>query len=57
MSAIGSEEKLAGHRTSSGDRRAHKSVELLVSADGELQMARCDALDFQVLGRIPYNRR
>ena len=38
--------------TSESDRSADERVELLVTSDGELQMARCDALDFEVLGGV-----
>ena len=34
--------------TSPGDRRLDQRVELLVSTDGELKVARGDALDLQV---------
>lgn len=32
--------------------RADQRVQLLVAADGQLQVARGDALDFEVLGRV-----
>ena len=35
-----------------GDRGLDERVELLVPADGELQVARRDALHLQVLGRV-----
>ena len=34
------------------DRGPDKRVQLLVTADGELQVARRDALDFQVFGGV-----
>ena len=39
-------------RTSPGDRRAHERVELLVAADGKLQVARGDALHAEVLRSV-----
>lgn len=36
----------------SGDGSLDQAVEFLVSANGELQMARCDTLDFQVLRSV-----
>eukprot|EP01043_Picozoa_sp_COSAG02_P014254 COSAG02_NODE_585_length_19988_cov_11.056061_7_plen_91_part_00 len=38
--------------TTAGDRGLDESVELLVTADGELQVTRRDALDLQVLGGV-----
>ncbi len=38
--------------TAAGDRGLDERVELLVSADGELQVAGRDALDLEVLGRV-----
>lgn len=38
--------------TSEGDGRTDQRVELLVTADGELQMAGCDALDLEILGGV-----
>ena len=38
--------------TTEGDRGPDKGVEFLVAADGELQMAWGDALDFEVLGGV-----
>ena len=38
-----------GQDTSEGDGGADERVEFLVSADGELQVARCDALDLEIL--------
>lgn len=38
--------------TSEGDRGADQGIELLVSADGELEMAGRDTLDLEVLGRV-----
>lgn len=38
--------------TTTGDRRLDQRVELLVAADGELQVARRDALDLEVLGGV-----
>ena len=38
--------------TSARDRRLDQRVELLVAADGELQVARGDALDLEVLGGV-----
>ena len=38
--------------TAAGDRRLDQRVELLVTADGELQVARGDALDLEVLGGV-----
>jgi len=35
-----------------GDRGLDERIELLVSADGELQVAGRDALDLEVLGRV-----
>ena len=37
---------------SEGDGRADQRVELLVAADGQLQVAGRNALDLQVLGRV-----
>ena len=38
--------------TTERDRGPDKGVEFLVAADGELQVARGDALDFEVLGGV-----
>lgn len=38
--------------TTAGDRRLDQTVQLLVSADGELQVARRDTLHLQILGRV-----
>lgn len=38
--------------TTAGDRGLDERVELLVSADGQLQVAGRDALDLEVLGRV-----
>ena len=38
--------------TAAGDRGLDERVELLVSADGQLQVAGRDALDLEVLGRV-----
>lgn len=38
--------------TSEGDGRADQRVELLVAADGELQVAGRDALDLEILGGV-----
>jgi hypothetical protein len=38
--------------TTKRNRRADQRVQLLVAADRELQVARCDALDLEVLGRV-----
>jgi hypothetical protein len=38
--------------TTEGDRGADQSVELLVTADGELEMAGGDTLDLEVLGGV-----
>lgn len=38
--------------TTAGDRRLDEGVELLVAADGELEVARRDALDLEVLGGV-----
>ena len=35
-----------------GDCRADERVQFLVAADGQLQMARGDALDLEVLGGV-----
>ena len=35
-----------------GDRRADERVQFLVAADGQLKMARGDALDLEVLGGV-----
>lgn len=39
--------------TAAGNGRLDERVELLVTTDGELQMARRDALHLEVLGRVP----
>jgi hypothetical protein len=41
-----------GQDTTECDGGANQSVEFLVTADGELQMTRSDALDFEILGRV-----
>ena len=38
--------------TAKSDCRADQRVEFLIAADGELQVARRDALDFQILGCV-----
>lgn len=38
--------------TTAGDRRLDQAVQLLVSADGELQVTRRDTLHLQILGRV-----
>lgn len=38
--------------TTKGDGGADECVEFLVTADGELQMTRRDALDFEILGGV-----
>jgi hypothetical protein len=38
--------------TTTGDGGFDQGIELLITADGELQMAGSDALDFEILGRI-----
>lgn len=38
--------------TAEGDGGADEGVEFFVTADGELEMARCDALDFEILGGV-----
>ena len=38
--------------TAEGDSGANQRIKLFVTADRELQVARCDTLDFQVLGRV-----
>lgn len=50
-STLLSDERLVDVRddTAAGNGRLDQAVELLVSANGELEMARRDALDFQVL--------
>jgi hypothetical protein len=42
--------------TTAGNRRANERVELLVSTDGELQVAGGDTLDAQVLRRVACER-
>lgn len=42
-----------GDDTSAGDGGLDERIELLVSADGELQVARCDTLYLEVLARVP----
>lgn len=39
--------------TTSRDGSLDKRVELLVSADGELQVTRCDTLHLEVLACVP----
>lgn len=41
-----------GQNTTKGDGGADERVQFLVAADGQLQVARCDALDLEVLGRV-----
>ena len=38
--------------TTEGYGGADQSIELLISADRELEMARCDALDLEILGSV-----
>ena len=38
--------------TTKGNRRSDQGVEFFVAADGELQVAGRDALDFEVFGRV-----
>lgn len=38
--------------TTERDGCADKGIQFFVSSDGELQMARCDSLDFEVLGCV-----
>ena len=38
--------------SASGDGRLDERVQLLVTTDGELQMARRDTLHLQILGRV-----
>jgi hypothetical protein len=38
--------------TTAGDRGLDKRIQLLISADGQLQVARRDTLDLEVLGRV-----
>lgn len=39
--------------TSPGDGSLDQCIELLISANGKLQMARCDALHFEILTCVP----
>jgi hypothetical protein len=41
-----------GKNTTEGDCRADEGVQLLVAANGELQVARRDALDLEILGGV-----
>lgn len=41
-----------GNDTAARDSGLDEAVQLLVSADGQLEMARCDTLHLQVLGRV-----
>ena len=41
-----------GDDAAAGDGRLDQGVELLVTTDGELQMARRDTLHLQILGRV-----
>lgn len=43
-----------GQHTTKGDGGANQGVELFVTADSELEVARGDALDLEVLGRVLY---
>lgn len=47
--------------TTKGDGGSDQGIQLLVTTDGELQMAGCDALDLEVLGgvlwKIPVSTR
>jgi hypothetical protein len=38
--------------TSESDCGTDKGIEFFVSADRELQVARCNALDFEILGSV-----
>lgn len=38
--------------TTISDSGANQSVEFLVTTDGELQVTRCDTLDFEILGGV-----
>jgi hypothetical protein len=38
--------------TTEGDGGADQGVKLLVTSDGELQVARRDTLDLEILGRV-----
>lgn len=42
----------AGQHTSEGDSGTDKSVEFLITTDGELQVARGDTLDLEILGGV-----
>jgi hypothetical protein len=42
--------------TTTGDGRSNHDVELFVTSDGELEMTRCNALDFEVLGGVTWVR-
>ena len=41
-----------GEDTAESDGGPNKGVELLVTADGELEMAGGDALDFEIFGGV-----
>ncbi len=43
--------------TATSDGGADEEVELLVAADRELEVTRCDALHAQVLGRVAWDQR
>lgn len=38
--------------TTESDGCADQRIEFFVTADGKLQVARCDALDFEILGSV-----
>lgn len=42
----------AGQNTTEGDGRADQGVQFLVTTDGELQVARGDTLDLEILGGV-----
>ena len=52
--ALLSDERLVDMRddAAAGDGRLDQRVQLLVSADGELQVTRRDTLHLQILGRV-----
>jgi hypothetical protein len=43
--------------TSEGDGGADQGIQLFVAADGQLEMARRDALDLEVLGGVLWQER